>query len=80
MKIGRFVPRLYKYDADTVVFPATRCSSVRSAIWIVGRCKSGLRTFRSGFVPGAVGTRPLFTAVRSDFWAQGINVGFELKY
>lgn len=32
------------------------------------------------FVPGAVGAAPRFPGVRTDFWAQGINVGVELKY
>jgi hypothetical protein len=32
------------------------------------------------FVPGSVGNRPAFPAVRTDFWAQGINVGMELKF
>jgi hypothetical protein len=32
------------------------------------------------FVPGAVGVRPVFPATRTDFWAQGINVGLELKF
>ncbi len=32
------------------------------------------------FAPGTVGTRPAYTTNRSDFWAQGITVGIELKY
>jgi hypothetical protein len=32
------------------------------------------------FVPGAVGTNPVFPNTRSDFWAQGLNVGFEFKF
>ncbi len=32
------------------------------------------------FAPGTVGANPRFPATRTDFWAQGINVGFELKY
>ena len=32
------------------------------------------------FVPGSVGTSPRFPGVRTDFWAQGVNVGVELKY
>jgi len=32
------------------------------------------------FVPGAAGVAPRFPGVRTDFWAQGINVGMELKY
>lgn len=32
------------------------------------------------FVPGTVGTAPVFPKTRTDFWAQGINVGFEWKY
>jgi hypothetical protein len=34
----------------------------------------------NGFVPGAVGTSPIFPANRTDFWAQGINVGLELRF
>jgi Putative beta barrel porin-7 (BBP7) len=32
------------------------------------------------FAPGVVGAVPAFPAVRTDFWAQGINVGIEIKY
>jgi hypothetical protein len=32
------------------------------------------------FVAGTVGTFPRFLNYHSDFWAQGINVGVELKY
>jgi hypothetical protein len=32
------------------------------------------------FVPGAVGTNPLFPNIRSDFWAQGLNLGMEFKF
>lgn len=30
--------------------------------------------------PGSVGAAPRYPATRSDFWAQGINVGIELRY
>jgi hypothetical protein len=33
-----------------------------------------------GAAPGTVGTAPTFPAQRTEFWAQGINVGLELKY
>ncbi len=32
------------------------------------------------FVPGAVSNRPMVLLNKSDFWAQGINFGFELRY
>jgi hypothetical protein len=32
------------------------------------------------FVPGFIGTVPAFPAVRTDFWAQGLNVGIEIKF
>jgi len=31
------------------------------------------------FAPGAAGP-PIFPGTRTDFWAQGINVGLELKF
>ena len=31
-------------------------------------------------VPGFVGAVPAFPAVRTDFWAQGLNVGIEFKF
>ena len=33
-----------------------------------------------GAPPGTVGVGPTFPGRRTDFWAQGINVGLELKY
>jgi hypothetical protein len=32
------------------------------------------------FVPGATGTRPAPLRVESDFWAQGVNFGLELRF
>jgi hypothetical protein len=32
------------------------------------------------FVPGTIGTNPIFPGNRTDFWAQGVNVGMELKF
>ncbi len=32
------------------------------------------------YVPGTIGANPRFLNTRSDFWAQGVNVGVEVKY
>jgi hypothetical protein len=34
----------------------------------------------AAFAPGTAGTTPQFQNVRSDFWAQGVNIGVELRY
>ncbi len=32
------------------------------------------------FVPGTISNRPMAPANKSDFWAQGVNFGFEVRY